>query len=176
MTWLGETGRRARFLFRRGMLDRELDEEMRLHLELLARERAAGQLPEADALSLARRAFGNLARIKEESVRAWQFPSFEAFGRDIRYAVRALGRNPVFASMAILSLALGTGANLAVFSTVYSVLLRPLPYDHPDDLVSLSGTNPSRHWTNNPVSGAVMTAWKERNHVFRDIAAYQATS
>ncbi len=93
---------------------------------------------------------------------------------DVRYALRALRRNPVFATMAILSLALGAGANLAIFNSVYSALLEPLPYRDADRLMYLSGENHARGWLHNPVAGMTVDAWRARNHTFADMALFSS--
>jgi putative ABC transport system permease protein len=175
MNWFAEVVRRVRVLFQRDRFDQDLADEMRLHVDLLARDRAAVGLSETEAQAEAQRAFGNLTHLKEVSRGVWRPPRLEEVGQDVRYAMRALRRNPLFAAMAIISLALGLGANLAIFSAVYSVLLKPLPYHDSDRLVWLWEQNPSRHWTENPVSGATIHAWSERNHVFTDLAAFEPT-
>src|SRR5437867_7815748 len=127
--------RRLRFLFRRDCLERELDEELRLHLEMKAQEhREAGLPPEAARREAARR-FGNTTLITEDSRRVWLFAALEELVCDVRYALRMLRRSPAFTVVAIASLALGIGVNTAVFTLADVLLLRKLPVRNPDELV-----------------------------------------
>jgi len=91
---------------------------------------------------------------------------------DLRYAVRNLSRTPAFAIVAILTLAIGIGANTAMFSVANAVLWRPLPYSHPDQLVQVWETNPLKHWTQNIVAPANLADWQKQNTVFSGMAAY----
>jgi predicted permease len=93
--------------------------------------------------------------------------------QDVRYALRQLRKNPGFAAVAVITLALGIGANTAIFSAVNAVLLRPLPYENSDRLVRMWEQNPHRGWHENVVSGANFLDWKKQNHVFTDVAAFE---
>jgi len=139
---LGEIGRRLRALFHRSRVERDVDEEMRLHMALRQERLEQGPLSSADAATAARRAFGNPLRLREEAMDAWGWRWLEQLGQDVRFAVRTLARQPAFALAAIGTLALGIGANAAVFSVVSGVVLRPLPFAEPDRLVQLTGTSP----------------------------------
>lgn len=122
--------RRLKFLFRRGRFERDLEEELRYHADRLAEDRA-GQ-------GAAGRRFGNVARVREESRRMWITTVGEQLTQDVRYGVRALAANPLFTAMAILSLALGIGANTAIYSFLDGILLRDLPVARPAELVVLN--------------------------------------
>ncbi len=117
-----ELKRRLGYLWRRKRFDSELDEEIRFHLDVRMEELVQAGLSERDARSEARREFGPQSRLREDSRSAWQFPLLEDLLADLKYAGRALRRNPAFAAAAVLSLALGIGANLAIFSLTMEFL------------------------------------------------------
>jgi predicted permease len=122
---------------RRGQVDRELDEELRLHRELLIEEhQRRGRTPD-EARRLATLALGGLDQGKEIVRDARGLPPLEAVGRDISHAVRLLLKAPAFSSVTVLTLALGLAVNVAIFSIVDAVVLRPLPYPDADRLVSI---------------------------------------
>jgi predicted permease len=129
-------------LFRRRDTDAELREELNSHLELRSElNRESGMSPEA-ARAAARRQFGNTALVHEEARRMHVNQFLETVTQDLRYALRGLRRNPVFALSAILALALGIGGATAVFSAVDRILFRALPYSEPDRLVSVGIMTP----------------------------------
>ncbi len=128
---------RIRELIGRSRLDRDLDEEMGLHLSLLEEEFRASGMSEREARAAARREFGGIASAQQEYRADRGMPRLENFAKDTRYAARGLLRNPGFAAAAILSLALGIGANTAVFSVFHAVMMRSLPVSHPEQLVML---------------------------------------
>ena len=137
MPWLG----RLRSLFRSRQLDAELDEEVRHHLEMRAAELQGQGLRSSEAHSEARRRFGNLAQTKEETRAFETVPWLETMLLDLRYGLRQLAHNRGFAFTAVLTLALGIGANTAIFTVVNAVLLKPLPYPQPGQLVSYRGNH-----------------------------------
>src|SRR5580692_7876085 len=118
---LAELWRKLGYLFHRRRFESDLDEELRFHLEQMGD----------------RRKFGNATILKEVSREMWGWSSLERLVRDVRYAVRQLTANPGFTAVAILSLALGIGANTAIFSLMDRVMLRLLPVSHPEELLVL---------------------------------------
>lgn len=127
---------RLRSLFRR-RLDRNLNDEMRFHVEMATQENLRAGMPEAQARAKAVTDFGNRTGITERSREMFTFGGLETLLKDIRYGCRVLAKNPGFSIAAIATLALGIGANVPIFSLVYGVLLRPLPYRTGDRLIVL---------------------------------------
>jgi len=138
-----ELNRRLVYLWRRKRFDFELDEEIQFHLDTRTDELMETGLSERDARAQARREFGRPSRVCEDSRSAWQFPMFEDLLADLRYAGRALRRNPVFTGAAVLSLALGIGANLAIFGLTMEFLFSKPSVRDPQSLayVILGGSS-----------------------------------
>ena len=130
-------------LMRRQQFDADLDEEMRLHVELREQEQERAGLTPEDARYAALRRFGNTTLLKEESYMAWGWNWLESFFQDIAYGSRAMLRSPALTIVALLSLALGIGANTAIFSLLDAVMLRSLPVKDPAQLVLLGKGNTS---------------------------------
>jgi hypothetical protein len=123
--------------FQRRKLNDELSEEILLHLEEKTEELVARGMSRTDAATAAQREFGNFTLVEEDARQVWQWPSMENFLSDVRYGLRMLRRNPVFTAVGMLTIALGIGANAAVFSVVNSVQLKPLNYPKAEELVFL---------------------------------------
>ena len=146
-------------------LTEELEEHLREKIEALAE---SGMTPE-EARARALREFGNPARLVEESAEVWGFTWLQEIGQDLRYALRMLRKAPVLSGVAVLSLALGVGANSAIFSVVDSVVLRDLPVRDPDGLVIVHAL--TRQGARTSVSHADYEWLNEHNQVFAGLAA-----
>jgi predicted permease len=160
----------CRNIFHRKRVEQELDEEIRGYVELMTAEKVrCGMAPE-EALRQARRELGGVEQVKE-SVRDTRIGiSVDTLMRDLRYAFRTLARNRAFSSVVILTLALGIGANTAIFSVVNGVVLKPLPYPEPDRLLMLWEKQISDS-TLGTVAPANFYDWREQTQSFDKIAA-----
>jgi predicted permease len=141
---------RLRVLLRPSRHARELDEEIRFHLSLETMQRehgSRGALSPTDARWAARRRFGNLTSTKEEAREMAGLGFFDTTEQDVQFALRSFRRAPGFMLVAVLTLAVGIGANTAIFSAVNAMLLRPLPFREPDRLMQVSLTVPARRDT-----------------------------
>jgi len=161
---------RLRGLFGNRRADQEFDNEIETHLRLLT-DRYVGQgMTEAEAAWAARRQFGNVTLLQEvnREMRGIQF--IETFFQDVRYGLQMLKRNPGFTLIAVFTLALGIGANTAIFSVVNAVLLRSLPYRDPDRLVLVSHNRENAG--RDSALGADFLEWRDQAKAFEQIAAY----
>ncbi len=168
MDKLMELWRRLLFFLRREKFDRELEEEMRFHLEMKTLENLEACMSPEEAHYAALRKFGNVPFLKEVSREMWGMGSIERLAQDLRYGTRMLRRSPSFTAVAALALALGIGANTAIFSVINAVLLRPLPYKDTERIVAI------KEWTvQGPaqVTPANFLDWREQNKVFEEMAA-----
>src|SRR5262245_16335734 len=165
---------RLRALLRSDAVDRELADEMRGHFDLIVADHIARGLTPDEAREAARREFGPVVQLTEESREARGVAWVDNAVQDVRYGIRLMRLSPGFAAVAALTVALGIGATSAMFSVVYGVLFRPLPYPNADRLVNLWSTALSRGITHGNVGMANVYDWKARNHVFEDIATLRA--
>jgi putative ABC transport system permease protein len=162
---------RLRALFRRDAMEAEMDEELRSHFENQVEKLVASGFPRQEAVRRARIEFGGYEQLKEECREARGVRLIETMLQDLRYALRILRGSPGFTAVAILTLALGIGANTAIFSVVDSVLLRPLPYRDPLGLVMLWEQNSQDKNPHNTVSPPDFLDWQSQNSVFAEMAA-----
>jgi putative ABC transport system permease protein len=163
--WLYTIPLRLRSLFYRNRLNAELDEELRNHIDGQIADNLSRGMGAEEARLKALRAFGNPLLLNEKTRATWSWSGLEQCARDLRIGYRTLSRSPGFAITAILIMAIGIGANVAIFTVIRSVLLQPLPYRDPDRLVSLfeHQTNPiDRGYSNYlPVAAGSFAEWKK---------------
>jgi predicted permease len=173
---IGELIRRLSMVFRRRQLDLDLEEEMRLHLDLRRQQQIESGLSPTAASQAANRKFGNVAHLKEKSIMTWGSEGLESFFHDAAYGARALLRSPALTLVALLLLALGIGANTAIFSLLNAVMLRSLPVKQPAQLVLL-GKGDTTGITDdfartNLYSYPFYRQMQQKNQVFSDTAAF----
>lgn len=169
--WLG----RFQALFSSRQVHDEITEELQFHIEQRAQENIRRGMPPDEAQREARLSFGHLTQIEEQGYSVRGGGWIESTLRDLRYGLRTLGKSPGFTTVALLSLALGIGANSAIFSVVNAMLLRPLPFPESNRLVRLWETQPKNSWYHNVVNPWNFLDWRERTHAFQDMAAVMNT-
>lgn len=162
-------------LWRRKKRDRDLDREIRSHLEAEAAEREDNGLPPDEARYAAQRAVGNPTLIKEDTRAMWGWTASLQLWQDVRYAAHTLRKNYGFTAAAVLSLALGIGANTAIFSITNAVLFRPLPYHDPERLVDVWRQNVTHGVVQGTISYPDFLDLESQNSVFTGMAAYRET-
>jgi hypothetical protein len=165
-------------LLRRRSETARLDNELQFHLDQQIQENMAKGLGPSEAREAALRAFGNPTLLRDQARSTWSWNWLEKFLRDLRYGARTLTRSPGFALTAILVMALGIGATTSLFTIVRSVLLKPLPFRDPDNLVMVY-----EHFRENTggdgfnvVSPADFNDWHHKTHGFADMAAWHSIS
>ena len=159
-------------LFRRRRFNSELDEEMAFHREQVENDLIADGMPAKAARYAAMRQFGNATRVRERSHEVVRF-KMETVVQDLRFALRQLRKNPGFALTAILILALGIGASVAIFAFVDAALVKPLPYADPTRLVAVNESTAA--FSQNPISYANYVDWKRLNTVFSSMEVFTGT-
>lgn len=163
-------------LFRKRRSERDLDEEVRAHLELLADNHVRNGMAPVEAREAALREFGGVARIKEKYRDQRGIPWIETIVQDLRYGLRQLRRNPGFAAVAVIALALGIGANTAIFSTIDAELLHPFAFNHLSRIVMLWEAAPSQGEFHDKAAPANFLDWKKQNKSFSQLAALHGWS
>src|SRR5690242_11503257 len=166
-----------RRLFSRRRLYHELSEEIQAHLDEKVEELVADGMSRKEATAAARRAFGNVTLTEEDSRNVWRWPSVEELLADVRYGLRALRHNPMFTAVAMLTIAIGIGANTAVFSVVNSVLLKPLNYPKAEELVALHQIAPGAPGLADFENGLLISpsmyfTYSEHNQTFQSLGVW----
>ncbi len=162
---------RFRSLLRRSSVKKELDEELRFHLEQQVDKYVAVGLTHEEAMRRCRLEFGGLDQIKEECQEAREVNFIETLAQDIGYGLRTLRKSPGFTAVAVLTLALGIGASVAIFSVVDAVLLRAPPFGNASRLIDITEYNPGKVESTG-VSYPDYLAWKQGVSAFDETAAY----
>jgi predicted permease len=160
-------------VFSRRRLYGDLSEEIQQHVEEKIHELIAGGMSKEEATAAARRQFGNVTLTEEDSRIVWRWPSIENFLIDLRYAARMLWKSPGFTAAAVLSLALGIGANTAIFSYIDAWMIKPLPYPQPGRLMIFQSHDTKKGWTRNSVtSTADFLDFQKQNTTFEQTVAW----
>jgi len=176
MDKLSQLWRRLLFYARRERFDRELEEEMRFHMEMKAEENLAAGVSAEEAHYTARRQFGNQTLLLEASRDMWAVRSIETLFQDLRYGVRMLLKNPGFTLIAVITLALGIGANTAIFSLINSLLLRPFDFHDLDRLVCVYETAPQQDNFLSDISPADFADLRRQQKNFAELAAFRLSN
>src|ERR1044071_2584931 len=174
MKWLNILSARLRALSHREAVIRDIDEELRLHIEMETEANIASGMSPDEARREALKAFGNTGRIKDVAYQVRGGGMLEALLQDIRYGARVLAKHKGFTLVAVLTLALGIGANTAIFSVVNELLLRPLPYREADRLVMLWEVSPKGRHNKNTSRGNYVS-WRNQGTSFESMAAFADT-
>ena len=161
----------ARLFSRRKRRMEDLDQDIRDYIERETQDNIERGMPPEEAHYAALRKFGNVTRIKEDTWEVWSFVWLEQLWQDVRFGLRMLAKNPSFTAVAVLTLALGIGANTAMFSVVDGVLLAPLPYSQPDRLIAIMESN-LRLKFNAWISYPNFQDWQRDAHSFQRMAAF----
>jgi putative ABC transport system permease protein len=159
-------------LFNKPQRERELAEELESHLQMHIEDNLRSGMTPEEARRQALIKLGGIEQTKERYRDRRGVPALETLLQDLRFGSRMLAKNPGFTAVVVLTLALGIGANTAIFSAVYAVLLKPLPFKNADRLVFIEKKNPPRGWVRNPISPAEILAWRNESGVFEDVTAY----
>ncbi|HKV62094.1 MAG TPA: ABC transporter permease [Candidatus Acidoferrum sp.] len=174
MTWLKIFFSRVLALLRKRHLDDELSAELQSHLETLTEENIRRGMSPEEARYAARREFGGLEQAKEAHKQLRSLPAIENFARDLRLGIRVLSKSPGFTAVAVITLALGIGANTAVFSLVNAALIRRPPYHDPQQLLLLTETLPQLGGNDEVgVAAAEYLDYRDQNRCFSQVAAYE---
>ena len=156
--------------------ERDMDTELRFHIESYGEDLMRSGVPRAEAMRRARLEFGGLEQTKEVCREARGISVIDSLIQDVRFGLRMLRKSPGFTAVAVATLALGIGANTAIFSVVDAVLLRPLPYPQPGQLVRLWECAPNGGWFRNTVNSWNFLDWHDNAKSFQSMAAILAST
>src|SRR5262245_48070870 len=173
---LSQLWRRLLFYLRRDQFDRELEEEMRFHLEMKAEENLVAGISPEEARYAAQRQFGNQILLREVSRDMWGFRSIETLFQDLRYGARMLLKNPWFTLIAVITLALGIGANTAIFSVTSAIVLRPFDFHDLDRLAWVYETAPQQGNYLSGMSPAAFAHLPRQQKAFAGLAAFRLSN
>ncbi len=174
MRWFYKLPLRLQSLFRKSRVEHELSEELRFHLEKLIELKVAKGLPAEEARYAASRELGGVEQIREECRDMRRVKFIENLFQDVHFGLRMLAKNPGFTAVAVLTLALGIGANTLIFSVVNAAILHPLPFREPDRLVTLWATSPTIGFSGpGTLTDPGYMEWRTQNRVFSEIAAFR---
>jgi predicted permease len=155
-------------------VDQDFAQELEVHFDLLTEESVRRGMSPEEAKRAARIRLGGPTQLKETNRELHGLPAIETFLQDTRYAFRMLRKNPGFTAVAVLTLALGIGANTAIFSVVYAVLLKPLPYTNPEQLFTAFQANAQQGTAETGCSYLNFEEWRAQNHAFSELAGIVA--
>jgi predicted permease len=172
MNWLRQLLRRLRSSFANVRADQDLQQEMESHIAMAMEENMKRGMSEQEARRQAGIRFGGLEQARQQQREARGFRGFDVLFQDLRYTFRMLRRDPGFAAIAVLILALGIGANIAVFSVVNAILFRPLPFEHPQELAWLSGNNGEGGLSSVTYQVPAYEGFKHSNRSFQEMTAF----
>ena len=167
---------RLRGLFAHTRMERELDDEVRFHLDMQIEDNLSAGMNPAEARYAALRSFGAIEPMKENYRERSAFAFVETVAQDLRYAIRTLRRNPSFALTSVATLALAIGANTAMFSVLNAVLFRPLPYRSPEQLAMLWTETPDQRVRESRSAYLSVEQWRGQSQSFADIAFFDGVS
>ena len=170
MRWLEKIRVQLEMLLHRRREVQRLDAELRFHLEQQIAENIAQGMSPEEARYAARRAFGNPTLLREQARETWNWNTMETALQNVRISIRTLARAPGFAFISILVIAIGIGANVALFTVVRSVLLKPLPFKEPERLLRLYEHSADDKFPYNEVAAGIFAEWKRQSHSFSDMA------
>jgi predicted permease len=164
--------RRLLSLTHRRRLQREMEEEMRFHLEMQIEQNMESGMATEEARRAAQRQFGNQTWLKEVCREMWGMRSIETLIQDLRFGARIFVKNPGFTLIAVITLSLGIGANTAIFSVINTVLLRPLPFNEPERLMTLWASD-LRRGDQSSLSYPNFIDWRAQSQSFEGMAAFR---
>ena len=176
MRWLTKLRMLLRSVFERRQLDAELDEELREHIEQEIGNNILASMSQEEAKRAANRTVGSLSLIKDECREARAANFIETFAHDFRYSVRMLWRSPLFTLIALITLSIGISATSAIFSVVNGVVIKPLPYPHPDELITVNHAGPGVNLPKAGTAPFLHFTYHDQAHSFQGIGLYRWAS